>query len=76
MNAHIVTDKELIGRYLKGEHSCLDNLINRHKNRIFAYILMIVKDKDLANDLFQDTFIKVINTLRAGNYNEEGKFLQ
>lgn len=76
MNAQIVTDKELIGRYLKGEHICLENLINRHKNRIFAYILMIVKDRDLANDLFQDTFIKVINTLRAGNYNEEGKFLQ
>jgi len=76
MKAQIESDKELIGRYLKGNHNSLERLIQRHKSRIFAYILMIVKDKDLADDLFQDTFIKVINTLRAGSYNEEGKFLQ
>jgi RNA polymerase sigma-70 factor (ECF subfamily) len=76
MKAQVVTDKELIGRYLKGDHNSLERLIHRHQNRIYAYILMIVKDKDLADDLFQDTFIKVINTLRSGAYNEEGKFLQ
>ncbi len=76
MKAQLISDKELIGRYLKGDHNSLEKLISRHKNRIYAYILMIVKDKDLADDLFQDTFIKVINTLRAGSYNEEGKFLQ
>ena len=76
MKAQVKTDKELIGRYLDGDHNSLERLISRHQNRIYAYILMIVKDKDLADDLFQDTFIKVINTLRSGSYNEEGKFLQ
>ena len=76
MNAQPVTDQELIGRYLAGNQSSLELLIRRHKNRIFAYILMIVKDKELAEDLFQDTFIKVINTIRSGSYKEEGKFIQ
>jgi len=76
MKAQVNSDKELIGRYLNGDHNSLERLISRHQNRIYAYILMIVKDKDLADDLFQDTFIKVINTLRSGSYNEEGKFLQ
>jgi RNA polymerase sigma-70 factor (ECF subfamily) len=76
MNAQTVTDQELIGRYLAGEQSSLELLIRRHKNRIFAYILMIVKEKELAEDLFQDTFIKVINTIRSGSYKEEGKFIQ
>ena len=76
MNAQPVTDQELIGRYLTGNQSSLEKLIHRHKNRIFAYILMIVKEKELAEDLFQDTFIKVINTIRSGSYKEEGKFIQ
>jgi RNA polymerase sigma factor (sigma-70 family) len=76
MNAQPVTDQELIGRYLAGNQSSLETLIHRHKNRIFAYILMIVKEKELAEDLFQDTFIKVINTIRSGSYKEEGKFIQ
>lgn len=77
MNAQpVITDQELIGRYLTGNQSSLELLIRRHKNRVFAYILMIVKDKELAEDLFQDTFIKVINTIRSGTYKEEGKFIQ
>jgi len=76
MNDQPVTDQELIGRYLAGNQSSLEQLIRRHKNRIFAYILMIVKEKELAEDLFQDTFIKVINTIRSGSYKEEGKFIQ
>jgi RNA polymerase sigma-70 factor (ECF subfamily) len=76
MNDQPVTDQELIGRYLAGNQSSLEKLIRRHKNRIFAYILMIVKEKELAEDLFQDTFIKVINTIRSGSYKEEGKFIQ
>ncbi len=76
MNAQAVTDQELIGRYSAGDQSSLEILIRRHKNRIFAYILMIVKEKELAEDLFQDTFIKVINTIRSGSYKEEGKFIQ
>lgn len=76
MKAQYYSDKELIGRYLQGDHTSLENLISRHQNRIYAYILMITKNKELADDLFQDTLIKVINTIRAGSYNEEGKFLQ
>ncbi|MCK9220019.1 MAG: sigma-70 family RNA polymerase sigma factor [Bacteroidales bacterium] len=76
MQTHVISDQELIGKYLSGQESALEKLIRRHKNRVFAYILMIVKDKDLAEDLFQDTFIKVINTFRSGSYKEEGKFIQ
>ncbi len=71
-----VSDKELIGKYLNGNQASLEKLIHRHKNKVFAYILMVVKDKQLADDIFQDTFIKVINTIRAGSYKEEGKFIQ
>ncbi len=76
MQAHVISDQDLIRRYLAGHESALENLIRRHKNRVFAYILMVVKDKELAEDLFQDTFIKVINTFRSGTYKEEGKFIQ
>ena len=76
MQTQTISDKELISRYLAGEESALEKLVRRHKNRVFAYILMIVKDKQLADDIFQDTFIKVINTMRAGSYKEEGKFVQ
>lgn len=71
-----ISDKELIGKYLNGNQASLEILIHRHKNKVFAYILMVVKDKQLADDIFQDTFIKVINTIRAGSYKEEGKFIQ
>ncbi len=76
MKGHSISDKELIGNYLQGDHNSLEIIIKRHQNRIFAYILMIVKNRELADDVFQDTFIKVIKTLRSGRYNEEGKFLQ
>ncbi len=76
MQAHVISDQELISKYLAGNESALETIIRRHKNRVFAYILMVVKDKELAEDLFQDTFIKVINTFRSGQYKEEGKFIQ
>ncbi|MCK4288973.1 MAG: sigma-70 family RNA polymerase sigma factor [Bacteroidales bacterium] len=76
MKALSVTDKELVSKYLTGNQASLEKLIHRHKNKVFAYILMVVKDKQLADDIFQDTFIKVINTIRAGSYKEEGKFIQ
>ena len=69
------SDQELVNEYLHGKESSLEILIHRHKRRIFSSIYFLVRDKELTDDLFQDTFIKVINTLRAGNYNEEGKFL-
>ena len=76
MQAHVISDQELIGKYLTGYEPALEQIIRRHKSRVFSYILMVVKDKDLAEDLFQDTFIKVINTFRSGQYKEEGKFIQ
>lgn len=75
MKASNPSDQELIKRYLTGNESSLEIIINRHKDRVFSYILMVVKSPQIADDLFQDTFIKVINTLRSGTYNEEGKFI-
>lgn len=68
-------DQELVNQYINGEESALATLVQRHKRRIFSYIMLTVKDKALAQDIFQDTFFKVINTLKKGQYNEEGKFL-
>lgn len=68
-------DSELVKEYMKGRESCLEVLINRHQSRVYSYIISKIRDEDLANDVFQDTFVKVINTLRGGRYNEEGKFL-
>lgn len=71
-----MSDSELIRSYLSGNEASLEVLIGKHQQRIFSYILVRIQDQDLANDIFQDTFVKVINTLRRGKYNEEGKFLQ
>lgn len=68
-------DSELIKRYLEGSEAALNILISKNQERIFGYILSKIQDEDLANDVFQDTFVKIIKTLRAGRYNEEGKFL-
>lgn len=70
-----ITDQVLVKEYLNGSEASLEVLINRHRNRVFGAIVIFVKDSNLANDIFQDTFIKVIKTLRSGNYKEEGKFL-
>lgn len=76
MKAKVVSDKVLINKYLDGDQISLEKLILRHKNRVFAYIIMTVKNRQLADDIFQDTFIKVINTIKARSYKEEGKFIQ
>ncbi|MCX6231340.1 MAG: sigma-70 family RNA polymerase sigma factor [Bacteroidetes bacterium] len=76
MNATVLTDNELIAKYLDGNHQMLECLISRHQKKVFSYILIVVKDKAIAEDIFQDTFIKVINTIRSGFYKEEGKFIQ
>jgi RNA polymerase sigma factor (sigma-70 family) len=70
-----ISDKQLIENYLEGNQSSLEKLITRHKEKVYTYIYLLIKDRALADDLFQDTFIKVINTLRSGSYNEEGKFI-
>jgi RNA polymerase sigma factor (sigma-70 family) len=75
MSYQIKTDQQLVHLYMKGKEVALTELINRHKSRIYTSIYLLVKDEYLAEDIFQDTFIKVIKTLKAGRYNEEGKFL-
>ena len=70
-----LTDQELIKSYLQGSEKAFETLLLRNKDRVFGYIMSKVKDSDLANDIFQDVFIKVIKTLKNGRYNEEGKFL-
>lgn len=69
------SDQELVKLYLAGDESVLDELLRRHKSKIYTSIYLLVKDQYLAEDIFQDALIKVINTLRSGRYNEEGKFL-
>ncbi|HHU46669.1 MAG TPA: sigma-70 family RNA polymerase sigma factor [Bacteroidales bacterium] len=71
-----LSDSELIKLYLDGNELALKTLILRYEKRVFSYIMLSVKNRELAEDIFQDTFIKVINTLKSGNYKEEGKFLQ
>lgn len=68
-------DRELVNLYVNGNESAFEVLLRRHKNKIYNFIVMKVKDKALAQDLFQDTFIKIVRTLKQGSYNEEGKFL-
>lgn len=75
MKAVQLTDQVLIRMYLKGDGEALSTLIERHKDKIYTSILILVKDKYLAEDLFQDTCIKIIDTLNSGKYQEEGKFL-
>jgi RNA polymerase sigma-70 factor (ECF subfamily) len=74
-NAEVLNDNELVQRYVNGDHHSIEILINRHKNRVYSYILLIVKNQDLAEDIFQDTFIKVIRSLKYGRYTENGKFI-
>lgn len=70
-----ITDNELLTRYINGETEALNALILRHKNRVYTAIYHLVKDQYIAEDIFQDTFIKVIDSLKSGSYKEEGKFL-
>ncbi|MBL7473450.1 RNA polymerase sigma factor [Robertkochia sediminum] len=68
-------DSCLVKRYLDGDEKALEVLINKHSQRIYGFIYSKVYDRDVTEDIFQDTFIKVIKTLKRGKYNEEGKFL-
>ena len=70
-----IDDRELVNSYINGDESAFEALLMRHKDKIYRFIYMKVRDSALAQDIFQDTFIKVVNTLKAGSYNEEGKFL-
>lgn len=71
----MIPDYELIQRFIKGEESCFEQLINRHKNKVFTYISLYIRDQALAEDLFQDTFMKVIQSVKSGKYQDNGKFI-
>jgi RNA polymerase sigma factor (sigma-70 family) len=70
-----ISDYELITRFIKGEQSCFEKLIHRHKNKVFAYISLYIRDQALAEDIFQDTFLKVIQSVKSGRYADNGKFI-
>ncbi len=76
MQVKTSTDRELIHAYLSGEERAFETLLNRHKSKVYTSIYLFVKDESQANDIFQDTFIKIIDTIRKGKYNDEGKFIQ
>ena len=75
MLTSVLSDKELVEKYLSGDNISFEILLIRYKSRVFSFIMSKVKNRDISEDLFQDTFIKVINSLQKGKYNEEGKFL-
>jgi RNA polymerase sigma-70 factor (ECF subfamily) len=70
------SDQELIQQYLDGNERAFEELLNRHRSKIYTSIYLFVKEQSLAEDIFQEVFIKIINTLRSGKYNHEGKFVQ
>lgn len=70
-----LSDADLVSLYISGNENGLSTLVNRHNPRIFNFIYSKVLNRDITEDIFQDTFIKVINTIKRGKYNEEGKFL-
>jgi len=72
---NLLNDNELVQRFIAGDQNSLEILIHRHKGRVFSYILLIVKKQELAEDIFQETFIKVIRSLKKGKYIENGKFV-
>jgi len=70
-----LSDYELVEKFIKGSQTSIETLINRHRNRVYTYIYLIVKNQQLAEDIFQDTFIKVVQSLKRGKYTDNGKFL-
>ena len=70
------SDNELVAAYMDNDKQAFEVLLSRHKNKVYNYILSLVKDKALADDIFQDTHIKIVNTLRNGTYRDEGKYIQ
>ncbi|MBD5224930.1 MAG: sigma-70 family RNA polymerase sigma factor [Bacteroidales bacterium] len=73
-NISRLTDEQLVMAYAKGDNQAFDTLLRRHQNRVFNYILNIIKNKDVADDIFQETFVKAIMTIKQGRYTDSGKF--
>jgi RNA polymerase sigma factor (sigma-70 family) len=75
MQDSLIADEILVQQYIGGSEQALELLVRRHKSKVFTSIFMFVRDRYLAEDLFQDTFMKVVRKLKSGEYQEEGKFL-
>lgn len=73
-NLNLLADEMLVRRYVEGQDEAFDALLSRYKDRLYSYIVHQLHDREKANDIFQDTFVKVIMTLRSGRYTENGKF--
>lgn len=76
MDVKSLNDHQLIDLYLEGQERAFEELLSRHQQKIYTSIYLFVKDQAVAEDIFQEVFIKIIDTLRKGKYNHEGKFLQ
>ena len=75
MNLSSQSDQQLLGSYLVGDENAISTLIERHRRRVFDYINMMVKDPELADDIFQETFIKVLRFIQEGRYTDNGRFI-
>ena len=75
MNVNVLSDRVLLNNYLSGDRSAISELIERHSRRVRSYIGMMVKDDDIADDIFQETFIKAVRVIDEGRYTDSGKFL-
>ncbi|MBQ3247293.1 MAG: RNA polymerase subunit sigma-24, partial [Alistipes sp.] len=75
MNVQVLSDQGLLNSYLSGDQSAISQLIERHSRRVKEYIRMMVKDNDVADDIFQETFIKAVRVIDEGRYTDNGKFL-
>ena len=75
MLSKVLNDQVLVRLYLEGDEKAFEALLHRHKRKVWSHIYLLVRDRELTEDIFQETFIKVVHTLKTGKYNEEGKFL-
>ncbi len=75
MNVQLLSDRQLLNSYLSGDKSAISKLIEKHRCRVLDYIRMMVKDRDVADDIFQETFVKVVRVIDSGRYTDNGKFL-
>lgn len=75
MLSKVLNDQQLVHAYLEGNEKAFELLLSRHKRKVWSHIYLLVRDRELTEDLFQEAFIKVVHTLKSGKYNEEGKFL-
>ena len=76
MSEVIKSDRELVENYRNGDLASFELLVSRYQAQVYSYIMTLVKDRQLADDIFQDTFVKIIRTIKAGVYKDEGKFVQ